>query len=104
MVGLGAPGAVDPECRGSSAAVAEAARDGTHGDAGGDQLCGGVVPQLMEVHVPAEAGAHAAVPQGRRARPARATAVWVAGEDVRLLCEALAELRNLLLGAIAVCL
>ena len=62
LVRLGPPRAVDLQGRDASTAVAEPARDSSYVHTRGDQLGRRVVPELMKVHIPAEAGTHAFVP------------------------------------------
>ena len=87
LVGLRAPGAVDAEGRHSPAAVAQAAGHGADVDASGDQLGGGVVAQILDVHVPTEAGAHPRVPLGDRARGQPGRPRGVTREQIAVLRE-----------------
>jgi hypothetical protein len=69
---LGTPGAVGAQGRGSAAAVAEAAGDGTHVDAGGDELGGRVVTQPPRGFSSATGSQHPAGPAAAAHRaPAR---------------------------------
>lgn len=61
--------------------MAEAAGDSPHVDPGRDELGGGEVAQLVDVHVPAEAIASPAVPQGDGVGLDRRRAVGRTGED-----------------------
>jgi hypothetical protein len=61
VVGFGAEGAVDAEGGDSPTAVAKPAGDGAEVDAGGDELRGRVVAELLDVEVVAEPCAHPVV-------------------------------------------
>ena len=87
LVGLRDPGAVDAESGRPPATVPEATGNGPDIDSSGDELCGGEVPQLVDVHLPAEPLAHAAVSLSHGVGLDRSAAVDIGTEDERVVIQ-----------------
>jgi hypothetical protein len=102
LVGFGDPRGVDLERGGAAAGVAEAAGDGADVDAGGDELGGGVVAQLVQGGVDTQPGGEVVVPLGHRGRLQRRSTIGRCGEEVCVGRQLQAEGGGALLAAGAV--